>query len=145
MRNRKKWKQFNCSIFKKIDQKLNWLNGVLFGKYIFKEVIMHTYLPLKLCIYKYRIRMSLGCKWWNENNLYHGHNDDDVDYHEKYLGERRVGFGWVDVLGCPDKKGVFNYRGRQHKRYVVPLPLYSLGFILWHSSEGLRQKEKGRA
>lgn len=63
----------------------------------------------------------------NKNNLYHGHNDDDVDYQEKYLGERRAGFGWVDVLGCPDKKGVFRYRGRQHKRYVVPLPLYSLG------------------
>ena len=32
----KKWKQFNCSIFKKINQKLN---GLLFGKHIFKEFI----------------------------------------------------------------------------------------------------------
>lgn len=39
----KKWEQFNCSILKKIDQKLNWLSGILFGKYILKESLSSIY------------------------------------------------------------------------------------------------------
>lgn len=58
-----KWKQFNCSIFKKINQKLNGLSA----KHIFKEFIDAYTSLIKLCIY-YHILMHIYGTWKDGTN-----------------------------------------------------------------------------